>query len=555
MGASTTSLRKQLREQFGYDAFRPGQERILSAILDGRDVLGVLPTGSGKSLTFQLASQRLPGATIIVSPLIALMKDQVESAEANGMEASLVNSTQTDQQSQAAMAGVEAGESKLLYVTPERFENEAFMEELEGMDVSLFVVDEAHCISEWGHNFRPAYLTLGGVIERLGHPTLLALTATATPWVRDDIISHLGMRDPSIVVRGFDRPNLFFEVRRVEEEYEDRRVLEELFTGAANGYPDEIASQVTGAMQGSGIIYTATTAAAEETVEWLAEWGVDADFYHGQRRKADRERVQDAFMNGEVRVMVATNAFGMGVDKPDVRFVIHRDIPPSIESYYQEAGRAGRDGNFALCSMIYRTADLGRAAFMSGTGEVTRAEVEAAHDALAEQPEATLEKLQEATGLGKSHLVRLIMILEQDGIVREDDGQIEMVVDDFDPTDISLQREEARKAYERSRLDMMRGYAETQDCRRAYILNYFGEEYEDNCAMCDNDVLGRTPEPAAAADSPFAIGDRVVHESLGEGTVQRLAGGKLTILFEDSGYRTLSLEAIEERGLLRRADQ
>ena len=224
-------------------------------------------------------------------------------------------------------------------------------------------MDEAHCISEWGHDFRPSYLALKAAAAALGQPVLLALTATATPWVRREIVERLGMRDPDVVVRGVDRPNLFLEVRRVEAEGDDRRVLRELIEGAPDRYPPEMAARIGQAMRGAGIVYTATTKGAEETAEWLAEWGIPADFYHGQRRKADRERVQEAFMGDRLRVIVATNAFGLGVDKPDVRFVVHRDVPGSLEAYYQEAGRAGRDGEFARCTVIYRPGDLGRAAF------------------------------------------------------------------------------------------------------------------------------------------------------------------------------------------------
>jgi ATP-dependent DNA helicase RecQ len=437
MPAYEADLYTLLREQFGHESFRPGQERIIRRLLEGRDVLAVLPTGAGKSLVFQLTSQLLPGLTLVVSPLIALMKDQAESVEEHGLEVGVIDSAHSVGQSKEEMRKVRREEAKLLYVTPERFQNDEFMAQVRRLQVSLLVVDEAHCLSEWGYDFRPSYLALANATEQLGRPTLLALTATATPWVRRDIIARLRMRHPDVVVRNVDRPNLFFEVRRVQTEDEDHRVLHRLLVEeaslgvqafgrsvAAEGlpvlqdsrtvepaamhsvlgdeadeYPREVARELAQAMRGSGIIYTATTRAAQQTAEWLREWGITADYYHGQRRKSDRERVQEAFMAGELRVIAATNAFGLGVDKPDVRFVIHRDIPASVEEYYQEAGRAGRDGQLARCTIIYRQADLGRAAFLSSSGRLSLEEVRQAHDALVRMGEATLRQLADASGL------------------------------------------------------------------------------------------------------------------------------------------------------------
>ncbi|HBY93785.1 MAG TPA: recombinase RecQ [Chloroflexi bacterium] len=559
MPASTVDL-QALLEQFGHTAFRPGQERVIRNLLNGRDVLAVLPTGAGKSLVYQLAAQLLPGTTIVVSPLIALMKDQVESVEECGLEAGVINSFQSKGKAKGEMRQVRHGEAKLLYVTPERFNDEGFMDQARRMEVSLFVVDEAHCISEWGHDFRPSYLVLDRVVAQLGRPSLLALTATATPWIRDEIIARLGMRHPDIVVRGVDRPNLFFEVRRVEKEEEDRRVLQHLLLDEQDENPPEPAQQLTRAMQGSGIVYTRTTKAAEETAAWLQEWGITADYYHGQRGKAGRERVQDAFMGGTLRVIAATNAFGLGVDKSDIRFVIHRDIPASIEAYYQEAGRAGRDGQFARCTIIYRHSDLGRAAFLSSSGRLTRDEVRQAREGLLANPEASWQALEEVTGLSKGDLARLITILKQDDILGEEQGRLQMLVPDFDPEAISLEGEEQRRAYERSRIEMMRGYVETDECRRRYILNYFGEEYEpERCFMCDSDVLRdgeqrvhiKEEEEGEALPPPFEMGDRVIHEKWGTGAVQAVRDDSVTVLFDKMGFKTLANGVIRERELLK----
>ena len=470
-----------LRERFGHASFRPGQEPVVRALLAGRDSLTILPTGGGKSLIYQLAAQLLPGLTIVVSPLLALMRDQVESLEARGLGVSVINSTQSTAAAEQALRDASSGAAKLLYVTPERFDDSDFMAAARRMSVSLFVVDESHSISEWGHTFRPAYLRLPDAIERLKRPTILALTATATPWVRRDIIERLGMRDPLVLVRNTDRPNLFLEVIRVEDENQDRHILQQLFES-----DDE-------AMQGSGIIYVGTTRASSQTARWLTGWGIAAEYYHGQRKKSDRERVQDAFMSGKVRVIAATNAFGMGVDKPDVRFVVHRDIPASLESYYQEAGRAGRDGERARCTLIYRPGDLGRAAFLASVGSLTRDE----------------------------------------GVSDQEE------------------KEARRRAYDRSRLEMMRAYAELRECRRRYVLNYFGEEPEwVRCDNCDVD-LSHPSSPSSMPTGPFAPGDHVAHRSLGEGVVEHVTANAVTVLFDKTGYKTLDLELVLGQDLLR----
>jgi len=561
MDVSDAALRSLLRERFGFTDFRPGQQRIIRDLLAGRDVLAVLPTGAGKSLVYQLAAQLLPGLTVVVSPLLALMKDQVESAEALGVDAASVSSAQSTAGQDEQVARAERQETALLYVTPERLEKPEFLARLRGLTVSLLVIDEAHCISEWGPSFRPAYLTLPAAIDALGQPTLLALTATATPWVRRDLVERLQLREPDVVVLGVDRPNLFLEVQRVETEGDDARVLRQLLaaTDAASDDgsgdpPAALRSALAETMQGSGIVYTATTRAAAETARWLRDWGIAADYYHGQRKRADRERVQEAFMAGELRVIAATNAFGLGVDKPDVRFVIHRDVPASLDAYYQEIGRAGRDGELARCTLIYRPGDLGRAAFLGSSGQLTVEDVGRARVALVERGARTVRALVETSGLSRPDALRAVEALEAAGVIRARRGRLRLLVPDFEPAEVSLEGEERRRAYEHSRLEMMRGYAELLDCRRRYLLEYFGEEYPTpRCGRCDNDRLhadAPRTAPLAAAVGPFAVHDRVCHPSWGAGVVQRVAGDAITVLFDEVGYKMLRTDVVVEQGLL-----
>ncbi len=554
---SSSNRITSILRRLGYEQFRPGQGEVVSALLEGRDVLAVLPTGAGKSLTYQLTSQLLPGVTVVVSPLIALMKDQAESLKDRGVDVALINSAQSEREAEEELEEVEQEESKLLYVTPERFDNDEFMTTMEDVDVSLLVVDEAHSVSEWGHDFRPAYLALGKVAENLGRPPILALTATATPWVRREIIERLGMQDPRVVVKGIYRPNLHLEVVRVENESEDRRVLEQLLA-----VPDDLGNgrdeQRLPPVEGSGIIYTATTKAAEETAEWLQEWGVPADYYHGQRKKAERKHAQEAFMSGQVRVIVATNAFGLGIDKPDVRFVIHRHTPGSVEAYYQEAGRAGRDGAPARCILIYRAADLGRAAFLSGGGRLSREDVIKAHKVLRQGQGVTLDQLVSRSGLSQADAIRLATLLEKQGVLTAQGDNLRLLFPDFDPDQVSLDQEDHRQAYERSRLDMMRGYAELDECRWEYLLNYFGEEFQaERCGRCDKDLArerasGAVDESEDLMNSPFSMGEDVVHETLGHGVVQRIGRDSVTVLFGKAGYKTLSVDHVVERELLRK---
>jgi ATP-dependent DNA helicase RecQ len=342
MAAPTLAdAQETLRVRFGYGSFRPGQELAVRAVLQGRDTLVILPTGGGKSLCFQVPALLLPGLTVVVSPLISLMKDQVDALTARGLPAAFINSTLTQSQAADRMARAASGEIKLLYVAPERFDFGGTAERLRRIGVSLLAIDEAHCISEWGHDFRPSYSRMRGVREALGDPPTIALTATATPEVRRDIAAQLGLRDPETVITGFDRQNLQYHVLPVKNDAEkDATLVETLKTH-----------------EGQAIIYAATRKSVERITAVLERARVPVVAYHAGLDDAHRHEVQDAFMNEQVRAIVATNAFGMGIDKPNVRLVLHHAMPGSLEAYYQEAGRAGRDGLRSQCFLLHSFPD------------------------------------------------------------------------------------------------------------------------------------------------------------------------------------------------------
>jgi ATP-dependent DNA helicase RecQ len=331
-----------LKIHFGYESFLPGQEQAIDNILAGQDTLVVLPTGGGKSLIYQLPALVLDGITIVISPLIALMKDQVDSLERIGIPATFINSSISPDESERRLQKIISGFYKIVYIAPERFYNQAFLTELKKIKVSLFAIDEAHCISQWGHDFRPSYMRLRDAIKLTGSPTVVALTATATPEVREDIIKQLNIADADTVITGFARPNLQFAVATVGNGQKMESIINLLTSNS------EI---------GSGIIYVGTRAKADELVEALTDNDIKAVVYHAGMDASSRDWVQDQFMRGEAQVVVATNAFGLGINKKNIRFVIHHDLPGTVEAYYQEAGRAGRDGRPSFCLLFYHQQD------------------------------------------------------------------------------------------------------------------------------------------------------------------------------------------------------
>ena len=403
----TGDIHAILKSVYGYSAFREGQEDVIGAILDGRDVLGVMPTGAGKSLCYQIPALAMEGCAIVISPLISLMKDQVNALTQAGVPAAFLNSSLSERQTAAALSNARGGKYKIIYVAPERLLTERFLSLAAEMNPSMIAVDEAHCISQWGQDFRPAYLDIPEFIRRLpARPRLCAFTATATERVRADIRRLIGLREPLELVTGFDRPNLYYRVLRPANK---REALTELL----NGYRGM-----------SGIIYCATRKQVEEICDSLKRDGFRAARYHAGLSDDERRRNQDAFAMDDSGVMVATNAFGMGIDKSDVRFVIHYNMPKDIESYYQEAGRAGRDGERADCVLLYSAQDMITQSFF-------------------------IDHMGEESNLS--------------------------------PEDAAKLREQAR-----ARLIAMQGYCRTDGCLRAYILRYFGEKTAGKCDRCGN---------------------------------------------------------------------
>ena len=472
-----SEVERAAREQLGFESLREGQEEAVRAVLGGRDTLVIQPTGSGKSAIYQVAGLLLDGATIVVSPLIALQKDQADSiaAQPHSAEAALLNSTLRVADRREALRKLVEGDVEFVFLAPEQLRKPELVEQLRAAEPSLFVVDEAHCISEWGHDFRPDYLALGSVVEALGHPTVLAMTATASETVREEIVERLGMRDPKIFVRGFDRPNISLRVDAFKTEDEKLEALIRRVRFAPK----------------PGIVYVATRKNAESIMSALQAEGTESLFYHGGLKAQDRHEIQERFMNGDSDVIVATNAFGMGIDKADVRFVYHYDISDSIDSYYQEIGRAGRDGEAAEAVLFYRAENMGLRKFQAGSGKLEAHQIETVAKKLQDGGEPVdVAALAEQTELSARKITSVLNRLEEIGAVEKSDDGGMAIVNGIDPAEAAQSAAAAHdrlKEAQRERIELMQRYADLSTCRREYILRYFGEDFAGPCGNCDND--------------------------------------------------------------------
>ncbi|WP_353941301.1 RecQ family ATP-dependent DNA helicase [Streptomyces sp. HUAS MG91] len=563
MPLKTMTLRRRLRrgarDVFGWKQLRPAQLDAMSAVLSGRDTMVVMPTGAGKSAVYQVPGVLLSGPVVVVSPLIALQRDQVAALTgARGRPgARAINSAQGDRANEDAWERMREGDLDFLFVSPEQLAKDEVVAGIAAARPALLAVDEAHCVSTWGYDFRPDYLALGDVRERIGRPPLLALTASAAAPVRTDIIERLGMREVHQVIAGFDRPNLHLEVVRHQKDAEKRRWVVERASAEAK----------------PGIIYTGTRREAEQYAAELSDLGFDSAAYHAGLSRAERTGTHEKFSDGTLDVVVATSAFGMGIDKADIRFVLHATVPGSLDAYYQEIGRAGRDGDPAAAILAYRPEDLSAQRYRAGGRPEADTLLRLMDAVRAHKDGVSGTVLREETDLSQTALTSLLHLLEEAGGIRfAAKGVVHAVPRARRDTcaEEALRIAGARVRLERSRLEMMRSYAETDGCRRRHLLGYFGERpRKRNCGSCDVCVparpgsAARGPRPGVLAgtggttprqdephDDVFLPGQRVRHTSWGEGEVMSQEGDHVTVLFSDAGYRTLSLTAVTERGLL-----
>ncbi len=549
-------LRRAARTHFGWRTLRPGQIDAMRAVLAGKDTVVVLPTGAGKSAIYQVPATLLRGPTLVISPLLALQHDQVAALNARDvpeLRAERISSAQTPKQQAEALERVRAGQARLLFVTPEQLASPDRLAAFRELNPALVAIDEAHCISTWGHDFRPDYLALGHVIKALGRPPIVALTATASPPVRDDIAERLGMRDPKIVIGELDRPNLHLEAAHCPtEELRWRRLL---------GFLDGI--------EGSGIIYVATRRAAEELTERLVASGHPATYYHGGMSAGMRRDRHAAFTADEAPIMVATSAFGMGIDKANIRWVAHMALPDSPDSYLQEIGRAGRDGQPSRVLLLYRAEDVALQRFFSGG---TPAADDLLYIAAAVRAgAATKTEVAKRTKMSPRKVASLLGLLESVGAAASGaKGELKLPAFAPSPEDavvLALAEAERHQVLQRSRTDMMRQFAETAACRVQPLLGYFGEQMDRPCGHCDNCAGGTPKRPIAAprhspsrrsvasgrskgGRGPYPLHSTVRHAQWGLGTVLGYESDRMTVLFDQVGYKTLSVAVVQDNDLL-----
>ncbi|SFA70955.1 RecQ family ATP-dependent DNA helicase [Cellulomonas marina] len=521
----------------GPDAhLRDAQEDALASIAD-RDTLLVARSGAGKTAVYAVATLVAGRLTVVVSPLVALQRDQVRALEEAGLRAASVSSALTPRQQKDALAAAAAGELDVVLLAPEQLQKERVLEVLEGADVGLVVVDEAHCLSEWGHDFRPDYLLLAPAVQRMGSPRVLALTATASPRVREEISERLGMSDPYVLVHDADRPNIWLGARpTAEADDRDRAVVEEVL-----------------ASQGAGIVYARTRSHVEALAEVLEREGRPALVYHAGLSAKRRSEVQDAFLGGDADLVVATSAFGMGVDRLDVRWVVHAGPPPSLDAYYQEVGRAGRDEEPARAIVVHRPDDYGLNHYLRGGAGPKPATLRAVLKALPAADAEPVDRpaLVEASGLTDRTAGRALTVLlqvdaaraEGAGYVRTDERGVEAVLRAV------AEHHERAAELERSRVELVRTYTDTTDCRRRLLLELLGEEHPHPCGRCDSCDRGTSVE--VTEDARVHPGQQVEHDEFGTGSVTVVEEDRMTVLFDEHGYVTLDTRLALDSGVLR----
>jgi ATP-dependent DNA helicase RecQ len=542
-GAQARRLRAVLRDTFGLARLRPGQQTVIDRVLAGRSTLAIMPTGAGKSLCYQLPALLLPGRTLVISPLIALMQDQCEALRARGIAAVQINSAVDGQESAEALAGVADGSARIVMTTPERLAQPAFIAQLAACPTSLLVVDEAHCISQWGHDFRPAFLEIGPALPALGRPVVLALTATASPEAGRDIAQQLGIGPGDIVNTGSYRPNLDLRVEQVAREADKL----------------ERALALVRATRGPGLIYTATIKAATRAYEALQAAGESVGLYHGKLPAADRRAAQEAFMAGEHRVMVATNAFGLGIDKSDIRFVLHYQLPPGLESYYQEAGRAGRDGEASSCTLLFLRSDKAVQQFFMAGRYPGEEDAKALYATLHEPPPGddrwNLALLHGRLALPRAKLQVALGLLRRHRILERDaEGRLRLLRADLDGAALArwMQAYRDKRAQDREGLEQMVFFAQTGQCRWRVLLDHLeGAAPFERCGHCDNcrriaaheAVLDRlSSQPRGETRQPgetcrFSRGDIVKVKRYGRGLVEQADALQVTVAFSDGSRR------------------
>ena len=536
VGAIALDIDHELHQLFGFAEFRAGQREAVEAVLEGRDVLAIMPTGSGKSLCYQLPALISDGLTVVVSPLIALMQDQYQALRARGFDGvEMLASSMSAEEVRATLGRIGEGATRLVYVAPERFSSRRFLEALAAAGVARLAVDEAHCLSEWGHDFRPDYRRLADVRERLGSPPTIALTATATPRVARDIVSALGLRDPALPRTGFDRPNLFFEVIRVGGQAGKEKVLAALLRDSAR-LP--------------AVVYCGRRKACEQVAAALRGAGVKAEPYHAGLAQSVRSDVLQGFLGGSVEVVAATTAFGMGIDKADVRSVIHWVIPASPEEYYQQAGRAGRDGLPARCTLLYSPSDKGLIVYFINRAKLSPGDLQAAHRACAEvaSPEGVFS-LSDRDLPGDEPRVALA-VLERAGALELFPAPTGHVTGRLAHRRLAAKHVAAAmiagRRVERQRWDRLKAidaYATTESCRREALLGYFGDKpAERDPEVCCDGHGGPATQAVPGIDVNAAV-LAAVDETLGSAGRSRLVAilrGSRAKALKSAGHDRLS---------------